>query len=337
MSLKDAIAKIDAAGTQMAMIVDANRKLLGTLTDGDVRRALLAGVQLQDLVESCMCRTPTTARIGEPAEAILAKMRQVLVHQIPVLDHLGRVVDLKTIDDYLAVPSRDNWVVIMAGGLGRRLKELTLQTPKPMLPVGDRPLLDTIVSRFVDQGFKNIWLAVNYQADKIERHFGSGEKHGARIQYLRESKRLGTAGALSLLPEPPDSPVLVTNADVLATVDYADMISAHRAMNSCATMGVQEYEYQIPFGVVHTMEDSIQDLEEKPVHRALVNAGHYVLSPDAVSRVPRDTFFDMPELFGFLMRDRKPVRYYRLNGYWLDIGRHEDLHKANADFSKVFV
>ena len=337
MPLLDAIARIDAGAREMALVVDADRRLLGTLTDGDIRRGLLAGVQLNDPVHRCMFRTPTTARVGEPRDAILSKMRQRLLHQIPVLDDNGRIVDLKTIDAYLAVPARENWVVIMAGGLGTRLKELTHEMPKPMLPVGNRPLLETIVRRFVDQGFYHIWFAVNYHADKIEGHFGDGEKFGAEIHYLRESKRLGTAGALSLLPAAPKLPILVTNADVLATVDYAEMIAAHLALDSSATMGVREYEYQIPYGVVRTADDKISEFEEKPVHRALINAGAYVLSPETVSRVPVDTFFDMPELFIALMREGMPVRYFRINGYWLDIGRHEDLHKANADFSEVFM
>lgn len=337
MSLLDAIARIDAAATQMALVVDADRRLLGTLTDGDIRRGLLAGVQLNEPVQRCMFRTPTTARVGEPREAILSKMRQRLLHQIPVLDDSGHIVDLKTIDAYLAVPAPNNWVVIMAGGPGTRLKELTHDMPKPMLPVGNRPLLETIVRRFVEQGFRQIWLAVNYHADKIEGYFGDGGKFGAEIRYLRETKRLGTAGALSLLPEAPKLPVLVTNADLLATVDYSEMLAAHLALASSATMGVREYEYQIPFGVVRTADNKISELEEKPVHRALINAGVYTLSPEAVSRVPRDTFFDMPELFTALMREGKPIRYFRVNGYWLDIGRHEDLYKANADFSKVFL
>lgn len=334
--LREAIARIDAAATQMALVVDADRHLLGTLSDGDIRRGLMAGMELSDPVERCMFRTPTTTRQDEAREVILSKMRQFVLHQIPVLDHDGRVVDLKTIDDYLAVPARENWVVIMAGGLGTRLKELTQDTPKPMLFVGDRPLLEVIVSRLVEQGFRHIWLSVNYLADRIEKHFGDGSKFGAEVRYLREEKRLGTAGALSLLPQMPAIPALVTNADLLVTVDYGEILQAHVGSGASATMAVREYEYQIPYGVVRTVEDRIAKLEEKPVHQALVNAGIYVLSPEAVARVPRDTFFDMPELFAALIGDGKPVRCHRIDGYWLDIGRYEDYSKANGDFPGVF-
>jgi dTDP-glucose pyrophosphorylase len=334
--LREAIAKIDAAATQLALVVDADRRLLGTLSDGDVRRGLLAGMELTDPVERCMFRSPTTARVGESREAIVTKMRASVLHQIPVLDISGRIVDLKTIDDYLAVPARENWVVIMAGGLGTRLKELTHETPKPMLMVGGRPLLEIIVRRFVEQGFRRIWLAVNYHAEQIEKHFGDGSAFGAEVNYLREDKRLGTAGALSLLPQASATPLLVTNADLLVAVDYGEMLDAHVASGATATMGVREYEYQIPYGVVRTTEDRIAGLEEKPVHQALVNAGIYVLAPDVLVHVPDDTFFDMPELFAALIGAGKRARYHRIDGYWLDIGRHEDYYKANGDFPEIF-
>ena len=335
-SILKAIAKIDAAATKMALVVDAETILLGTLSDGDIRRSLLAGLQLSDPVERCMNRSPTIGRIGESRDAILSKMRKMVLHQIPITDHEGHVIDLKVIDDYLVAPDRENWVVIMAGGPGTRLKELTRETPKPMLPVGDRPLLETTVCRFVEQGFRHIWLAVNYHASKIKDHFGDGKEFRAEIHYLQEGKRLGTAGALSLLPHSPEKPILVTNGDLLANIDYAEMIDQHASENALATMAVREYEYQIPYGVVQTAEDNIAGLEEKPVHRVMVNAGVYVLSSEALDRVPSKTFFDMPDLFETLIAEGKPTRCYRVHGYWLDIGRHADLAKACSDFNQVF-
>jgi NDP-sugar pyrophosphorylase family protein len=223
-------------------------------------------------------------------------------------------------------------VIIMAGGLGTRLRELTQHTPKPMLQVGDRPLLETIVSRFVEQGFSEIWLAVNYHAEQIERHFGDGSRFGATVRYLRETKRLGTAGAISLLPELPDQPLLVTNADLLVTVDYGQLLDAHTLSGATATMAVREYEYQIPYGVVRTDGDAIVGLDEKPVHQTLVNAGIYVLDREAAAAIPVETYFDMPELFSLLMARGKAVRCHNINGYWLDIGRHEDLERACVEF-----
>jgi dTDP-glucose pyrophosphorylase len=334
--LREAMLRIDERGTKLALVVDGDRRLLGTVSDGDIRRGLLGGMELSDPVERCMCPTPTTASEWESKEAILLKMRGGLLHQIPIVDSLGRVVDLKTIDDYLAVPDLENWVVIMAGGLGTRLKELTQQVPKSLLAIGNRPLLETVVRRFVGQGFRNIWLAVNHQADKIEGHIGDGSALGARVRYLRERRLLGTAGALSLLPQPIERPVLVTNADVLTTVDYCEMLEVHTSADAVATMAVREYEYQIPFGVLEINGERIVALQEKPVHQSLVNAGIYVLSPEAIARVPGDTEIDMPDLFGALIADGLPVRSHRVRGYWLDVGRQEDLQKANLDFPQYF-
>jgi dTDP-glucose pyrophosphorylase len=336
-TVQEALARINSAAVQIALVVDADLRLLGTLSDGDVRRALLAGTRLSDPIAPFIRTTPTTAHVGDSRESILSKMRRLVLRQIPVLDDAGRVVDLKTIDEYLGPSARENWVVIMAGGLGTRLRELTQDTPKPMLSIGNKPLLETIISRFVEQGFHRIWLSVFYQSGQIEQHFGDGSRFGAEIRYLRESRRLGTAGALSLLPLAPTSPLLVTNADLLTSVDYAAMLDEHMQSDAVATMAVRDYEYQIPYGVVHAEENRIAALDEKPVHQALVNAGIYVLAPEAVARVPRDTSFDMPELFAQLVKEGRTARFHRIHGYWLDIGRHEDLHKALADFPEVFL
>jgi dTDP-glucose pyrophosphorylase len=330
------MAKIDAEATKVALVVDSGRHLLGTVTDGDIRRGLLAGMQLTDPVERCMYKIPTIARVDESSKAILSKMRKLVLQQIPVVDDNDCIVGLKLMEDFLTTQERANWVVIMAGGPGKRLKELTRDTPKPMLPVGNRPLLETTVARFVEQGFRNIWLAVNYHAGQIESYFGDGKEFGAEVRYLREGKRLGTAGALSLLPQAPECPVLVTNADLLANIDYGVMLDEHTSSEALATMAVREYEYQIPYGVIRVKEDHITDLEEKPVHKVLVNAGVYVLALEAISYVPRDTFFDMPELFETLIAEGKLVRRHLVEGYWRDIGCHEDFCKANLDFPEVF-
>lgn len=334
-SIQEALIRIDSAATHIALVVDADQYLLGTVSDGDVRRALLAGITLGDSVRHCMCSTPTTVKADESREAILAKMRQLVLHQMPALDDRGRVVDLKIIDDLLVPEQQENWVVIMAGGLGSRLKELTRDTPKPMLAVGNRPILETIVSRFVEQGYRNIWLAVNYHADQIESYFGNGAKFGAHIRYLREDMRLGTAGALSLLPAP-EAPILVSNADLLTKADYAELLRSHIVANAVATMAVREHEVRIPYGVVRTHNGMIEALEEKPIHRVIVNAGIYALSPAAVGRIPKKKFFDMPELFSDLIKNGLVTRCHHIDDYWLDIGRHEDLQQAHIDFPDIF-
>lgn len=334
--LRQALVTIDGAGTKVALVVDSARRLLGTVTDGDIRRGLIRGLELSDHVSEVMQRQPITASAHQPRDEILSLMRQRGVHQVPIVDDAGVVVSLETVDDFIVPALRDNLVVVMAGGLGTRLKELTHTTPKPMLRVGNRPILETILRSYLDQGFHRFCLAVNYKADVIEAHFGDGRGLGASISYLRETTRMGTAGALSLLDDPPKEPVFVTNADVLVKLDYVEMLEAHIASRSVATMAVREYEFQVPYGVVREDDGAIRRIEEKPVHRSLVSAGVYVLSPEVVRLVPRGQQFDMPALFDEVLVRGLPARCYRVSGYWVDIGRIGDLQKANEDFPGIF-
>lgn len=334
--LRDALGAIDRAGTQIALVVDAQGRLLGTLSDGDARRALLRGLELSARADAAMHGNPTTVLNSEDRSSILALMRRLGLRQIPVVDQAGVVVGLELVDDFLAVSSRSNWVVVMAGGLGKRLEELTRDVPKPMLKVGSRPLLETILRSFAAAGFRQFYLAVNYKADQIERHFGDGAALGVEIRYLREQKRMGTAGALSLLPEPPGEPFIVTNADLLTREDHALMLERHIASGAAATMAVREYEMQVPFGVVTERDGEIESIEEKPVQRFVVSAGMYVLSPELLKLVPADQFFDMPSLFDAAARNGLRTRTHQISGYWLDIGRMPDYERANLDFPNVF-
>lgn len=333
-SVRDALRRIDQGGVQIALIVDPTGTLLGTLSDGDVRRGLLGGATLDTRVDEIMHRGPTVARDTDPRQAIFAKIRRLGLHQLPVVDAEHRVVGLETIEDLVSPEERPNPVVIMAGGLGTRLKELTQTTPKPMLKVGDRPILELLIETFVDQGFRKFYLAVNYKAEIIEQHFGDGSRFDARIEYLRETQRMGTAGALSLLPQAPTTPFFVANADLVMRVDYVDMLNAHSASGACATMAVREYEFQIPFGVIDENEGTISGIREKPVHRALVSAGVYVLSPPVLSLIEPNRSLDMPNVFEELIRAGRKATSYAVRGYWLDVGRIADFHKANQDFAE---
>jgi len=335
-SLRDALANIDRGGAQIALVVDGNRRLLGTLSDGDARRGLLRGLTLADPVSQAMFTTPTCASRGEDRQSMLATMRRLGLHQLPVVDHDGTVVGLEIVHDYLTVPARDNHVVIMAGGLGSRLEELTRDTPKPMLTVGSRPLLEIIVRAFAEQGFHKFYLAVNYKAEQIESHFKDGAGLGVQIEYLRERDRMGTAGALSLIPVPPRDPFIVMNADLLTKEDFAHMVDRHVDSGAVGTMAVRDYEMQVPFGVVRERDGRIERIEEKPIQRFVVAAGIYVLSPGVIPLVPRDTFFDMPALFERMVTNGLGTRCHHIEGYWLDIGRMSDYERANSEFSKVF-
>jgi dTDP-glucose pyrophosphorylase len=335
-TLRDALAAIDAAGCQLALVVDDGRKLIGTLSDGDARRALLKGLELTDTVTRAMHRNPTVVRDTEARPAILATMRKLGLHQIPIVDANHVVVGLEVVDDFLKTRTRDNWVVVMAGGMGTRLQELTRDTPKPLLMVGSRPVLETLVRGYAAQGFRRFFFAVNYKAEQIEARFGDGSQFGVEIKYIRESQRMGTAGALSLLPEAPNLPVVVTNADLLTKEDFGAMVDQHVEHQVDGTMAVREYEMQVPYGVVREQGGWIEAIDEKPVQRFVVSAGIYVLSPRAVELVPRDTLFDMPQLFEAIAKQSMKARCHQINGYWLDIGRVADYERANLDFYEVF-
>jgi len=335
-TLREALAAIDRSGSQIVLVVDHANHLLGTLSDGDVRRGLLRGLDLDTTVTAAMHTTPTCAHVGEDRQSILASMRRLGFHQIPVVDSSRNVVNLYLLEDFLTTPTRDEWVVIMAGGKGSRLQSLTRDTPKPMLRVGTRPLLETILMGCADRGFRRFYLAVNYLAAQIESYFGDGRGLGIEICYLREEQRRGTAGALSLFPERPTLPFVVTNADLLTKHDFAHMLDGHVESRAEATMAVREYEMQVPFGVVRERDGGIEAIEEKPVQRFVVSAGMYVLSPSCVDVVPADRPFDMPELFSALVRAGKRTRCHYVDGYWLDIGQLTDFERANLEFPENF-
>ncbi|MBS3962537.1 MAG: nucleotidyltransferase family protein [Sandarakinorhabdus sp.] len=336
MSLREALACIDRAGSQMVLVVDDRRRLLGTLSDGDARRGLLNGLSLADQVTAAMHKTPTVARSSESRHSMLSLMRQRGLRQMPVLDAEGIVVGMEVVEDFLNTLERENWVVIMAGGLGKRLEQLTRDTPKPMLRVGSRPLLETIVLGYAAQGFKRFYLAVNYKAEQIEHYFGDGSGFGVEIRYVREQQRLGTAGPLSLLPEVPAEPIVVTNADLLTKENFGDMVDRHAASGADATMAVRDYEMQVPFGVVRERNGYIEAIHEKPIQSFTVSAGIYVLSPPVLALVPKATQFDMPELFDIIVQKGLSARCHRIDGYWLDIGRLPDYERANIEFDEVF-
>lgn len=335
-SLRAALEIIERAGSKIALVVDEQRHLLGTLADGDARRGLLRGLSLGDSVSAAMHAKPVVAYEHEGRQAILDTMRQRRMHQIPIVSSSGVVVGLEVINDFFGQPLRDNPVVVMAGGMGKRLEHLTRDTPKPMLRVGSRPILETILLGFSAQGFREFHFAVNYKSEQIEDHFRDGADYGVRINYLREKKRLGTAGALSLLPRYPTLPLVVTNADLLTKEDFGHMLDCHVESCADATMAVREYEMQVPFGVVRECEGRIIAIEEKPVQSFLVSAGIYVLSPKVLELVPTDTYFDMPSLFEAVTASGMRARSHRIDGYWLDVGRLPDYERANLEFEKVF-
>jgi NDP-sugar pyrophosphorylase family protein len=255
---------------------------------------------------------------------------------VPVVDHGHHVVGLEIMENLLSPSTRDNLVVIMAGGLGSRLRPMTNDCPKPMLKVGGKPILETILETFLQHGFREFCFAVNYKAEMISDYFGDGGKHDCFIEYLHENEPLGTAGALSLLATLPVQPVIVMNGDVLTKVDFKCLLDFHGRNNSQATMCVREYDIQVPYGVVQVDQHRLEGIEEKPVHKFFVNAGIYVLQPEVLKMIPRNKHCDMPTLFKRVLEEGHETSVFPVREYWLDLGKIEDFNRAKGDFDGVF-
>jgi dTDP-glucose pyrophosphorylase/predicted transcriptional regulator len=336
-TILQALERIESGSAQIVLVIDAADRLLGTVTDGDIRRAILRGIPLEKPVSIVMNKNPLTFTQAGGNDAAFALMRERSVHQLPVVDSEQRVVGLITLDAVLHGLREHGLVVLMAGGLGTRLRPLTEMTPKPLLPIGGRPLLEITIDNLARQGFGRFVLSVNYRAEMFREHFGNGQRLGVQIDYVVESERLGTAGALRLLPDRPDTPVLVMNGDILTTLDARRLMLFHRNQGVSATMCVREHEWQVPYGVVQTGEAGrLAGFEEKPLRRELVNAGIYVLSPETIDLLPVDGTVDMPTLFDNIAKRISAPAVYQLREYWLDIGHLHDLQRAHDDVPTLF-
>ncbi|MBW1740302.1 MAG: nucleotidyltransferase family protein [Deltaproteobacteria bacterium] len=333
----EALKIIDAASLQIALVVDEQRHLLGTVTDGDVRAGILRGVSLQEPVEKVMWKRPIVARSDDDPEAVLNLMKREDILQIPLVDEEGRVVGMKILKELIRTPARENSVVVMAGGLGTRLRPVTNDFPKPLLKVGNKPILEIILENFIEYGFHSFYFSVNYMAELIEKHFGDGSRWGVQIEYLREKKRMGTAGALSLLQERPKEPLFVMNGDLLTKVNFLQLLEFHEEHKAKGTMCVREYDLQVPYGVVQTEKHRLVSIDEKPVHRFFVNAGIYVLDPVVLEYIPENSFFDMTSVFQKLVEEGEETAVFPIREYWLDIGRMDDFKRANGEYSEHFI
>lgn len=335
-SIIEAIKIIDATAMQIALVVDENQRLLGTLTDGDVRRAILKSKLLTGPVQNVMNCEFTSVNITETRDNILALMKDKQFHQIPVLDENRCIVGLELLDELLSIKKYDNVVVLMAGGLGTRLGSLTKECPKPLLKIGNKAVLETIINNCKEYGFYKFAISINYKAEMIQDYCGDGSCWGVEISYIHENKRLGTAGALGLLQETPKLPILVMNADVLTKVNFQHLLDFHDDHKSMATMCVREYDFQVPYGVVKIDKQSLIGIEEKPVHRFFVSAGIYVLNPETLRFVPQDEYFDMPSLFEKVLEKKMVTSVFPIREYWLDIGKLDDFERAKGEYDEVF-
>lgn len=329
-TIQEAIRSLETSGAQIVLVVSSEERLLGTLTDGDIRRAFLRGSTLGSTVDEIIQRNPLVVPPEIGREHVLHLMRANKIHQLPVVTSDAKIVGLYLWDSALSPDILSNLMVIMAGGRGTRMHPHTHNCPKPMLEVGGKPMLERIIENSKADGFYNFAISINYLGHMIEDYFGNGQRWGVRINYLREDSPLGTAGSLSILEGRIDSPMVVTNGDVLTDIRYSDILDFHLRHNALATMAVRQHELQNQFGVVKVNGLEIKGFEEKPVYRSHINAGIYVLDPVALTQLEANQYCDMPTLFE-RVRERVGITVaYPMHEPWLDVGRPEDLVRANV-------
>ncbi len=333
--LLDALKKLDKSGTGILLIVDSKDKLLGVITDGDVRRALLKNISLQAPVSEVMNRKFRSWPLEKSRETAILYLKRMELRQLPVVDKNGTLVDIILLDTE-EFKNSPNPVVFMAGGMGSRLHPLTQDVPKPMLAVGGKPIVEIMLDRFANQGFDQFFMCTNFKSEYIENHFQSGEKWNVSIKFAREEKRLGTAGALSLLKNDLKMPFVVMNADILSGLDLYKFLEFHQKNPAIASVCVAQYSVEVPYGVVEMKNQRIVNIVEKPTHRFHINSGIYLLDPKVFDFIPFNEFLDMPALLHKLIDAGHTVNSFPLHEYWADIGNVGDYEKANADFGTVF-
>ncbi len=327
----DAIKLLDLNGNGVLPVVDENERLLGIITDGDIRRAILNNnLDLEHIIN----KNPHKLHMETSKNHIVNYLKKIHRRHIPLVDDDDKFIKVFTLDE-IDFNLKPNWVVIMAGGLGTRLGELTKDTPKPMLKVGAKPMIEHIIDMFVSHGFTKFMLSVNYKAEVIKEYFQDGSKFGIEVKYLEEKKRLGTGGALSLIDIELDEPFFVTNGDVLSSLDYEKLLDYHKEQQSTATMCIRKDSYQIPYGVIEVDdENNIVAMKEKPIEEFFINTGIYVLNTEVLSYVPKDEFFDLPSLFNVLQNKNKITKSFEITDYWIDMGKPKDYEKIQNDFSR---
>jgi dTDP-glucose pyrophosphorylase len=329
-TLQEAIHSLNESALQIAMVVTPDDALVGTVTDGDIRRGLLRGLDLKSSIDAIIYRKPLVVPPHWGRDMVLQLMQANKIYRLPVVDKHRRVLGLHLWDELMVPQQRSNLMVVMAGGQGTRLRPHTSNCPKPLLPVSGKPMLEHIIERAKAEGFLRFIIAVHYLGHMIEDYFGDGSRWDVHIEYLREDSPLGTAGAIALLNPRPDSPFIVSNADVLTDIRYGELLGFHDRHEACATMAVHQHEWQHPYGVVLIKGVDIIGFEEKPIARSHVNAGIYVLAPDALDALKPGEHCDMPTLFSRLRDDTKRTIVYPMHEPWLDVGRVADLERART-------
>jgi dTDP-glucose pyrophosphorylase len=332
----DAISVIELSNLQIALVTNEEGQLLGTVTDGDVRRGILQKVSLNQPVSEIMNCNPRMMLYSSSTEQLITVMEEKLLRHIPLVNEDGILVGLEVLQNLKNPPILDNIVLLMAGGEGKRLRPLTENLPKPLLNIGGKPILETIMGSFKEIGFTNYLISVNYGASLIKKHFGNGKKWSVDIEYLHEDKFLGTAGPISLMPKRPNKPFIVMNGDILTTIDFERFLQFHNEQNAAITLCVREYNFQVPFGVVSLQDNVAIEIKEKPTHTFFVNAGIYVIEPDIIDLIPKNEFYNMTDLINDALKRGLKVSVFPVHEYWTDIGTHSEFERATTKYFEYF-
>ena len=336
LTIREVMQVIELGAMQIALVVNQDKKLLGTITDGDIRRGLLNGLNLEDKVKDIFTKNPVIGYQTHSNDQILELALNYDLKHVPIVDQQGTLLGIKKVEDLVKPEQKENIVVLMAGGQGMRLRPLTETVPKPLLNVGGKPILETIIRSFRKHGFTKFYLSVNYKYEMIQSNFEDGSSLGVSIQYIEEKNKMGTAGALSKLKGKISQPFFVMNGDILTNVNFNNFLAFHEEKQAVATMGVRSYEHQIPYGVIHQEKNSILAIKEKPIHTEMVNAGVYIFNPEVLEQLEDDTYIDMPDVFNLLLKKNKSIHSYSIKDYWVDIGRLDELNRANSEYDEVF-
>lgn len=332
-TIRQSLELMDSGSLGVLLIADKGNKLLGLVTDGDVRRGLLKGFGLSHRIDQVMNRSPIVADFEATREQLTSTMLKHQILSIPLIKN-SKLCGLETLAHSREVELINNPVFLMAGGFGKRLSPLTDNCPKPLLKIGDKPILELILERFIEAGFHNFYISLHYLPDKIIEYFGDGSEWKVSIKYVLEENPLGTGGALSLLPDNLSAlPLVMMNGDILTTINFRRLLDFHNQENSAATMCVREYNLEIPYGVVTGDGKKIVSMKEKPIQTFFVNSGIYVINSEVREKAAKNDYIDMPTLLEKCMGDGKNINMFPIYEYWLDIGRHEDFIKANRDIA----
>lgn len=334
--ITDALKLIDKNLIGAAFVINNEQKVIGVITDGDIRRALINGVNTSCSIKGIFNSKFKFVKGANSREEVKELLIKNKIRQLPVLDDDGKLIDLYSLEDLMRYDQKDNYVFILAGGLGTRLRPLTNDIPKPMLKVGDKPILELIINRFKDYGFKNFILSINYKGDIIEEYFKDGKDFDVNIDYVREKSRLGTAGSIKLAQNKLDKPFIVINGDILTGMNFHSFLNSHINNKFDITVGVRNYEIKVPYGVMVTDNLSIKSIEEKPTYNFYINSGVYVLNPEVIKYIPKNKPYNMPDIINDVINHKGNPGVYSISEYWTDIGRIDDYYKANEDVKVYF-